>query len=101
MVPREWIQPPDADTAEGEILDEDLDEEVGEDVAMLESERRRAQKRLKDDSGDDGSGSGSSLVGGRRLVKEETPPPRLVSVKDSSGREMPVAERAPIPVKKS
>jgi len=105
MVPREWIQPPDVDTADGELLEEDDDGEE-EDSAMLASEQRRRHREaqrtgsLVDVDEDDEEEVGSSLAGGRRIfAKDETPPPRLVSVKDTSGREMPVAERAPLPRK--
>ena len=110
MVPSEWINPPDHETAEGELVDEQEDDE-DEQAAMLVSDRRRREReqRRRQDSDDtrrsradsgvfEEIGVGSSLAGGRRLIREDrTPPPRLVSVKDTSGREMPVAERAPLP----
>ncbi|KAK3632823.1 hypothetical protein LTR56_016146 [Elasticomyces elasticus] len=43
---------------------------------------------------------GSSLAGGPKITGPVgTPPPRVVSVRDMSGRAMPVAERAPVPAK--
>ncbi|KAK4959385.1 hypothetical protein LTR10_004189 [Elasticomyces elasticus] len=46
------------------------------------------------------NGAGSSLAGGPKITGPVgTPPPRLVSVRDTSGRAMPVAERAPVPAK--
>jgi deubiquitinase DESI2 len=113
MVPKEWIQPPDHETAEGDLLVDEEDED--ERAAMLESDRRRelreeqrrrtgrqpsnASSGAFDDDGDEGEEEGSSVAGGRRISRAEgaTPPPRLVSVRDTSGREMPVAERAPMP----
>ncbi|KAK3671195.1 hypothetical protein LTR78_008996 [Recurvomyces mirabilis] len=134
MVPKEWIQPPDHETAEGELIDgdeEDEDEDEDEQAAMLDSDRRRTRRAEEEqrqrrsaaggsgrraaggsrsaassrntlDSYDTGTkGSSLSLVGGRRISwVEGTPPPRLVSVGDTSGREMPVAERAPVPVRR-
>jgi len=105
VVPREWIAPPGHDTADGELLGEEGDEEDEENderVAMLESDRRRRRREEQSGAGveeeDDDVEAGNSLAGGRRLTSSDsTPPPRLVSVKDTSGREMPVAERAPIP----
>ncbi|KAK5115951.1 hypothetical protein LTR62_000407 [Meristemomyces frigidus] len=102
MVPREWVVPPDVETAEGELVDE------GEEAAMLEGERRRERREVQRRRGagvgavvdiqGGGGGAGSSLAGGRRIEGYEgTPPPRLVTVRDTSGREMPVAERAPMP----
>ncbi|KAK4553175.1 hypothetical protein LTR86_009705 [Recurvomyces mirabilis] len=131
MVPKEWIQPPDHETAEGELVDGDEeDEDEDEQAAMLDSDRRRTrraeeeQQQQRRSAADRGSGSAAggtsrsaassrntldsydtgregsslSLVGGRRISRVQgTPPPRLVSVRDTSGREMPVAERAPVP----
>ncbi|KAI5369207.1 putative PPPDE peptidase domain-containing protein [Septoria linicola] len=182
VVPREWISPPDVDTAEGELLAEDDEEEEEEEeeeddviaravykdhddgeedeedveaderASMLESERHR---RLRDEQRRQrevelrsrreaqqqrqGSGSGSkrlsvasinrsmslagsavttstgrnssieqcddddddvvgqSLAGGKRITTVDEPPARLVKRVDSAGRELPVAERAPVP----
>ena len=97
MVPREWISPPDHETAEGELLDE-AEEEDDEHAAMLESDRRRRRREQHaSTSTASGESIGESLAGGPRLERDKTPPPRLVSVKDTSGRDMPVAERAPLP----
>lgn len=107
MVPKEWISPPDVETADGELLEEegeDDDADADENVGMLESERRqrRAEDRRRQRDRDAGEGSSqqaNSLAGGRRITSTDDPPARLVSVKDAGGREMPVAERAPIPKK--
>ena len=84
VVPREWISPPDHETAEGELLDEEEEEEEeiddDEHAAMLSHSQRR--------------GRAGSV---RSTARYSTPPPRLVSVKDTSGREMPPSERAPMP----
>lgn len=103
VVPREWISPPDHDTAEGELLLDD-DEDEDERAAMLQSDRRRRHReeqrrpeyRLSEEDEIEDEEFGNSLAGGRR-IKDHTPPPRLVTVKDTSGRTMPVAERAPRP----
>ncbi|KAK5134457.1 hypothetical protein LTR08_006504 [Meristemomyces frigidus] len=109
MVPRDWVKPPDHETAEGELLDEEEDED--ERAAMLQSDQKRrdreewrrmqkgdVQKGIKREDDKDAEEMGSSLAGGRRIMSSDgTPPPRLVNVKDTSGREMPVAERAPLP----
>lgn len=130
MVPKEWISPPDFETADGELLNEETEgeEDYGEAAAMLERDRKRQAREEErrrrgvraystngsvDSAGGGGGdgiqeeeeeeeeervGSGSSLTGGRRLRGElGTPPPRLVSMRDTSGREIPVAERAPVP----
>ena len=98
VVPKEWVSPPECETAEGELLDDEEEDEEG--AAMLGSERRRQQREARREGSLEDDEVGSSLAGGRRLFKkDETPPPRLVAVKDSSGRDMPVAERAPLPRK--
>lgn len=84
MVPKEWVAPPDFDTADGELLEAYEDEEDEEDAAMLGKDRKRAQRRLDEGGGEEG-----------------TPPPRLVSLTDTSGRQMPGAERAPVPGRKT
>ena len=102
MVPREWVTPPDHETAEGELLGEEDDED--EHAAMLQSDQRRIDREARTgwqssagDEEDDDEEVSSSLAGGRRIMGSEgTPPPRLVSVKDTSGRNMPLAERAPL-----
>lgn len=127
MVPKEWIAPPDHETAEGELVEEEIedDDEEDERAAMLVSDRRRRakehqQRRKRQDSeasrktevsdttiserpwDEDVQAQeevgGTSLAGGSRIPDlSGTPPPRLVSVRDTSGRDMPVAERAPLP----
>ncbi|KAF7189807.1 DeSI-like protein sdu1 [Pseudocercospora fuligena] len=109
MVPREWICPPDVDTQDGEIVDEeyeDDDEDADERSGMLSGRRRREAQQRKleeDEEEDDGLDTedeefGASLAGGRRLRDENrSPPPRLVSRTDSAGRPLPAAERAPVP----
>lgn len=101
VVPKEWISPPDHDTAEGELLEED--EEEDESAAILASEQRRRQREAQRSGGQDQEGveAGSSLAGGSRIFsKDDTPPPRPVAVKDTSGRDLPIAERAPVPIPK-
>ncbi|CZT22705.1 uncharacterized protein RCC_08410 [Ramularia collo-cygni] len=103
VVPKEWIAPPDHETADGELLDDvdddddedDEDEFADENAGLVESDRKRQlreEERLR--------AEGSSLAGGRRIqAKENEPPARVVNLKtrDSEGRELPVAERAPLP----
>jgi len=87
VVPKEWVSPPDVETADGELLEEDEEgrdneEDEGDDerAGMLDTDRRRRRAEI---------------------ARENTPPPRVVALKDSSGREMPPAERAPLPRKMS
>lgn len=96
VVPKEWISPPDHDTADGELLD-DEDDYSDEHAGLVESDRKRRTReeeraRLR-------ASEGNSIAGGRRITNEMSPPPRVVSLKttDTAGRELPVAERAPLP----
>ena len=89
VVPREWIAPPDHDTADGELLDE---EEEDERASMLRPESRQ-QHDFHGSSiqgGDDGwisdrDGRGGSSGKGKS------------SVRDTEGRKIPASERAPRP----
>lgn len=109
MVPKEWIAPPpDHETAEGELLldnDHDIDEEEEDDeedenAGLVQSDRKRQlrEEHLQR------TGSANSITGGKRIMSEEgeLPPARVVNVKktmsrDEEGRELPAAERAPLP----
>ncbi|KAM3418294.1 hypothetical protein BST61_g4294 [Cercospora zeina] len=155
MVPREWISPPDVETADGALLEnheevyeedaietahykDDDDDDADERASMLATERharlREEQRRAREeelrcrkekrmsmksggarrmssasvpnDAGRKGSVTsssaeeefeGQSLAGGPRIKTTQEPPPRFVKRKDSQGRELPVAERAPLP----
>ncbi|GAB7361182.1 hypothetical protein MBLNU230_g1215t1 [Neophaeotheca triangularis] len=72
VVPAAWIGAPDCETAEGELVDEGESGDEGEEVGMLAAERRRERREAL------------QRVGG-------------AGVRDTSGREVPVAERAPVP----
>lgn len=87
LVPREWIDPPEYDTADGELLDED-DDIADESSRMLGrtkphflSDGRNSRDDLEWDSEDErrrgGSGKGKQAA------------------RDSAGRRLPAAERAP------
>jgi hypothetical protein len=111
VVPREWISPPDHETADGELLDEG--------PSRQRQQQRRPEEEDEEEGGDEGQDDKdnddetaamlprdnkqthrhhSDKVSNRRITsRNKTPPPRLVTVKDSSGREMPVSERAPMP----
>jgi hypothetical protein len=95
VVPRDWIAPPDFETAEGELMDDDEHIEANERSGMLSdmdsshrrsSSDRRAGSRMSEvpelDSGDerepDGAGKGKAPI------------------RDTSGRMVPPSERAPV-----
>jgi len=103
VVPREWIAPPDYDTADGELLDEDFDERT----SMLQHGERPGRYRSgsEEDARQDARGAGPSSrseqggPGGNYWHSSSDDAPRVVNLKetDSSGRTIPAAERAPLP----
>ena len=86
VVPREWISPPDHDTAEGELVDE----EESERAAMLRQGHRRSSSFHSDLSGGED---------GRWVNEREHPRIRdgRGKVRDTDGRVLPAGERAPRP----
>lgn len=79
VVPREWIAPPDYDTADGELLDEDFDERS----SMLRHGESHGRYRSASDD-------------------DEAPRPHARGAGSSSrseqgGHKIPAAERAPLP----
>lgn len=106
VVPREWIAPPDYDTADGELLDEEFEDER---ASMLKHDRQRERERHRnaeeerewENAGHSSGGSRSGQASTRGSARYETRnlAPRLVNVAetDTSGRPMPPAERAPLP----
>jgi deubiquitinase DESI2 len=87
IVPKDWIEPPDYGTADGELMEEDEEDlEANEGTGFLSSEihyERHLADEGRNDSGEE------SLRGGRPKSKGKT------TVRDSSGRTLPAAERAP------
>ena len=88
VVPKEWIAPPDFETADGELMDDEERNESHERSGMLRdmdtSLQRRSVEFSRDDEWDSeeerrqgGSGKGKGKV------------------RDTSGRVVPPAERAP------
>ena len=99
-MPREWIAPPDHDTADGELLDEDDDDER---VAMLRATQSQGSLHLTDsqdqystDEELESSRSRSRNAAKRSTSSTEIGRPRRSSVRDTSGREIPASERAPV-----
>ena len=86
VVPRDWIEPPEWDTADGELLEEDEDGyNAHEGSRMLNQSKNRSLAGQDEDWDSEeerrhgGTGKGKSNAGTR----------------DSSGRPLPPAERAP------
>ncbi|KAH7310433.1 PPPDE putative peptidase domain-containing protein [Stachybotrys elegans] len=79
MVPREWVEPPDFETAEGELLDEDATDEHSRMLGP--SPPHRLGESSNSDGSDDGYGQSSSR--------------RQQVIRDTDGRRLPAAETAP------
>ena len=88
VVPREWIAPPDHDTADGELLEEDEDDER---TAMLRQEYHRGSSfRSPMESDEDGWDSDRDRrQGGNGKGKS--------AIRDTAGRDIAASERAPPP----
>ena len=86
VVPREWVDPPEYDTVDGALVDGE--ESTNENARMLRSTdelpRLVGDNPRYEDRSDTEDGS----------EDEQYDPPRLS--KDSSGRQLPAAERAPV-----
>ena len=94
VVPREWIAPPDHDTADGELLDEEDDED--ERTSMLRQQYHRGSSfqgsRMGSTIGSEDEGWDSDRdrrKGGSGKGKR--------AVRDTDDRVMPASERAPLP----
>lgn len=89
MVPREWISPPDHDTADGELLEEDEDDER---TSMLRHEQTRTRSFHGGFMSDEDAGwsnKGDRRRGGSGKGKS--------SLRDGDHRVLPASERAPPP----
>ncbi|EEY20196.1 conserved hypothetical protein [Verticillium alfalfae VaMs.102] len=93
VVPREWIDPPEYDMVDGELLDEDEDEDDGthEGSRMLKQSPPRFHGEPRPEEGQE-SGWGSEddrRHGGSGKGKQVE--------RDQAGRTLPASERAPRP----
>ncbi|KAI4184111.1 MAG: hypothetical protein L6R41_004980 [Letrouitia leprolyta] len=84
IVPSEWIQPPDAGNAEGDLLMEE-EEDENERTAMLRKKRRPKPRILQTKSGNQDAVTWERSGSSRKVVR----------MTDTDGRTMPVSERAP------
>jgi hypothetical protein len=94
VVPREWIAPPDFDTADGELLEDEHDERSNERSRMLSDTDTSHQRHSFDVSeGDafsedeDWDSEEERQMGGNGKGK--------APIRDTSGRVVPPADRAP------
>ncbi|KAF7562048.1 hypothetical protein G7046_g2111 [Stylonectria norvegica] len=86
VVPREWIEPPDYDTADGALLD-DMDEDTDENSRMLGYSSHQLSE-LNDEGEEHQRISDEESRGGRVGKGKQT-------IRDADGRQLPPAERAP------
>ncbi|RWA06225.1 hypothetical protein EKO27_g8883 [Xylaria grammica] len=87
VVPREWIDPPDFETADGELLEDDSDTDAHEGSRMLRPETRRT---LTPSSGQDEDPNNQDYHPNNKSKGKQKS-----TARDSSGRRLPAAERAP------
>ncbi|KAI9848902.1 MAG: hypothetical protein M1838_000343 [Thelocarpon superellum] len=87
VVPREWIAPPDHDTADGELLEEDEYDERSSMLRDVHMTRRSVDEPAEGVSATSQPSDGSSGEHGPDKGKGAT--------RDTSGRTMPASERAP------
>jgi len=100
VVPRDWISPPDCDSSDGQLLEED-EEDDDERTRMLRKEQwRRCSPRVSVEEQERWNSEmdriGESGRSSRRSYGYEHRP-HVVPLRDSSGREIPASERAPLP----
>ncbi|KAL6907309.1 PPPDE putative peptidase domain-containing protein [Trichoderma evansii] len=81
VVPRDWIEPPEYVSADGELMDDD-DEHADEQSRMLGQQR----PHLLSEHGDEWSSEDERRRGGSGKGKQ--------ILRDTSGRQLPAAERA-------
>ena len=95
VVLRDWIEAPDFETAEGELLDEDEHDRAGERSRMLRSSDE--QPRLVDQAGRRGTAEQAEWDSEeeRRHGGSGKGKGRASSTRDAAGRTLPAAERAP------
>ncbi|KAI9674815.1 MAG: hypothetical protein M1817_001719 [Caeruleum heppii] len=101
VVPREWIDAPDHETADGELLD--VDEDEGDERArMLQPGDERQQIPTADvhskdnDSDDDDCVDDRTYGPGHKSSSHYPTDRRDVPTEDTSGRLIPASERAPV-----
>lgn len=100
IVPSDWVTPPDHETADGELMAENSDDESTESSRMLGAQHGR---HSYDEQQHHNQGGGSSRrVSPREQMRmdgrNEADTAKMgKTVTDTSGRRLPLAERAPVP----
>ncbi|KAI1810583.1 DUF862-domain-containing protein [Poronia punctata] len=91
VVPQQWVVPPDFEMADGELLEGDSDSDADEGSSMLRQQPRRTLNTLEEDDWSD-EDSSSPQQDRRKKTKGK----QKDVTRDTSGRRLPPAERAPI-----
>ncbi|KAI1821959.1 PPPDE putative peptidase domain-containing protein [Xylaria intraflava] len=81
VVPRNWIEPPDFEIADGELLENDSDTDAHEGSRMLRPEARRILATSSNQDSEDDSDSGWDRRSGNKKKGKQRNTPR-----DTSGR---------------
>lgn len=92
VVPRDWIAPPEYDTADGQLLEDDEGDDAHEGSRMLKQSPQRFHSDPGQDRPNENDGWDSEEErrhGGSGKGKK--------AVRDEDGRQLPAAERAPQP----
>lgn len=93
VVPKEWIAPPDYETAEGELVDEGSDLEEGSRMLSNVDSSLRHQRHSMDDGPRPGFLTSDGTIEEEQDSEEER---QQSPVRDTSGRKVPPAEIAPL-----
>jgi len=100
VIPSAWLAPPDAEMADGELVEEEDYTTDDENLAMLRRNQRRPENNeltemngYNSDKTDEQTLYGNSLQDGP--LDEHNSSPRLTKTGHSIGRAVPVSEWAP------
>ncbi|KAI0171904.1 DUF862-domain-containing protein [Hypoxylon sp. FL1284] len=91
VVPRDWIEPPDYGTADGELLDDDEESGLDDNEGTRMLRRDTARNLTTAESEEDDDSNRNSEDTQQRTVHGKA----RVPARDTSGRALPPSERAP------
>ena len=98
MVPREWINPPEFESQDGELVNEDDDDD--ERTAMLRRQNNNMRAKVSEDEQlrwEEEMDRVSVRAGSSKNSSKCVKAPRPITLKNTSGRQMPSSERATLP----
>lgn len=97
MVPREWISPPEFESQDGELVNEEDDDER---TAILRRQSNNMRAKVSEDEQlrwEEEMDQVSIRAGSSKTRSKCAEAPRTIILKDTGGREMLSTERAPLP----